>query len=86
VPSIKQQEEASDTISSVMLSDNAEEVQPLDVIIEEPPTETDQALYPAHSSIHTQVNANINNTNNQMANKHDNPVTILWSNCHRQSH
>ena len=78
-----------------MLSDNAEEVQPLDVIIEEPPTETvieepptetDQALYPAHSSIHTQVNANINNTNNQMANKHDNPVTILWSNCHRRSH
>ena len=62
-----------------MLSDNAEEVQPLDVI-------TDQALYPAHSSIHTQVNANINNTNNQMANKHDNPVTILWSNCHRRSH
>lgn len=56
MPFIKQQEEASHTISSVMLSDNVEEVQPLDVIIDEPPTETDQALYPANSTTNTQVN------------------------------
>jgi hypothetical protein len=77
VASIKQQEEASHTISSVMLYDNAEEVQPLDVIIDEPPTESDQALYPANSSTNTLVNANINNTNNQMANKHENPMSLF---------
>lgn len=77
VPSIKQQEGASHTISSVMLSDNAEEVQPLDVVIEEPSNETDQALYPANSTTNTQVNANINKTNNQMANKHDNPMSLF---------
>lgn len=51
-----QQKETSHTISSVMLSDNAEEAQPLDAILEEPPTETDQALYPANSITNTQVN------------------------------
>ena len=68
VPSRQQQQEASHTISSVMLSDLQEENT---INVEESSTINDQAMNPTN----TLVNTNI--SNNQNSNKHDNPLALL---------
>jgi hypothetical protein len=72
VPSRQQQQEASHTISSVMLSDLQEENT---INMEESSIINDQAMNPTN----TLVNTNI--SNNQKSNKHDNPLDKFFRHC-----
>ncbi|CAG2216914.1 unnamed protein product [Mytilus edulis] len=69
VPSIEQQQQASHTISKVMLPNSDLQT----TSDSEEPCE----LSNSNTLVHNNLNANVSNTNNQTANKHDNPMAMF---------